>query len=50
VESEAARLRADGVAVDVGTFEWGTIGKFLDPDGNRCVSTPEQKCIGGPEQ
>jgi lactoylglutathione lyase len=36
VELEAARLRAKGVEVEVGTFEWGTIGKFLDPDGNRC--------------
>lgn len=36
VDAEAARLRAKGVEVEVGTFEWGTIGKFIDPDGNRC--------------
>ena len=36
VQTDAARLRAKGVEVEVGTFDWGTIGKFLDPDGNRC--------------
>lgn len=36
VEAQAARLRAGGIDVEVGTFDWGTIGKFHDPDGNRC--------------
>ena len=36
VEEQAARLRKSGVDVEVLDFDWGTIGKFLDPDGNRC--------------
>jgi lactoylglutathione lyase len=36
VEEEATRLRARGVAVTVEAFDWGTIGSFVDPDGNRC--------------
>jgi lactoylglutathione lyase len=36
VDVEADRLRAQGVDVAVSAFDWGTIGKFLDPDGNRC--------------
>ena len=36
VEREAARLRSLGTAVSVEQFEWGTVGKFVDPDGNRC--------------
>jgi lactoylglutathione lyase len=24
------------VSVKVDSFEWGTIGAFVDPDGNRC--------------
>lgn len=36
VEAQAARVRAKGVAVEVGTFDWGTLGTFIDPDGNRC--------------
>ena len=36
VESTATRLRNRGVSVKVDSFEWGTIGAFVDPDGNRC--------------
>lgn len=36
VEAVAATLRSKDVPVDVASFEWGTIGTFLDPDGNRC--------------
>ena len=36
VEAQADRLRAKGGEGEVGTFGWGTIGKFTDPDGNRC--------------
>lgn len=32
----ASALRARGVLVDILEFEWGTIGVFSDPDGNRC--------------
>lgn len=35
VEAVAKRLRTHGTVVDVATFEWGTIGSFTDPDGNR---------------
>ncbi len=35
--AEAARLlQAQGVPVEVLQFEWGTIGRFMDPDGNLC--------------
>lgn len=34
---EAAQaLRLRGVAVEVLEFDWGVIGVFSDPDGNRC--------------
>ena len=36
VAGAAGLLRTRGVAVEVASFEWGTIGSFLDPDGNRC--------------
>jgi lactoylglutathione lyase len=36
VEREAERLRTMGTAVSVEQFEWGTVGKFTDPDGNPC--------------
>ena len=36
VEAVAAQLREKGVPVEVASFDWGTIGTFLDPDGNRC--------------
>ena len=36
VQAAAAMLRSKGVAVEVMTFDWGTIGAFHDPDGNRC--------------
>ena len=36
VQVAAAMLRSRGIGVEVQTFDWGTIGAFLDPDGNRC--------------
>ena len=36
VHVAAQELRAQGVDVQVLIFDWGTIGVFLDPDGNRC--------------
>ena len=32
----AEDLRQLGIAVDVETYSWGTVGTFLDPDGNVC--------------
>ncbi len=32
----AKLLRERGVVVDVKTFDWGTVGTFADPDGNKC--------------
>ena len=32
----AEMLRGRGLTVDVQSWDWGTIGVFLDPDGNRC--------------
>jgi lactoylglutathione lyase len=29
-------LRQRGIAVDVEQHSWGTVGTFLDPDGNLC--------------
>ena len=34
VEAAADMLRGRGIDVEVATFDWGTIGKFQDPDGN----------------
>lgn len=36
VDAEAARLRATGIEIDVGHYEWGVIAPFRDPDGNLC--------------
>ena len=34
VEAAADLLRGRGIDVEIATFDWGTIGKFQDPDGN----------------
>lgn len=44
VEASAEILRTKGVEVDVKHFEWGTVGTFIDPDGNPC----ELKDAGDP--
>lgn len=36
VESAAAELEARGVSVEIKRFNWGTVGTFIDPDGNAC--------------
>jgi lactoylglutathione lyase len=36
VAGAAEGLRRLGIAVDVETHSWGTVGTFLDPDGNVC--------------
>jgi lactoylglutathione lyase len=36
VAAAAAALTARGVAVEVRSFDWGTVGTFADPDGNLC--------------
>ncbi len=41
VETEAAKLRAHGVAVEIATHDWGTTAEFHDPDGNRCALRSE---------
>lgn len=44
VEASAEGLRARGVEVVVKQYDWGTVGTFLDPDGNAC----ELKDAGDP--
>jgi lactoylglutathione lyase len=29
-------LRQRGIEIDVQIHSWGTVGTFLDPDGNMC--------------
>ncbi len=36
IRSAADAIEAKGVAVELLSFEWGDIGVFKDPDGNRC--------------
>ena len=36
VEAAANLLRTRGVAVEITVFSWGTVGTFIDPDGNAC--------------
>ncbi|OWK26462.1 hypothetical protein AJ87_04690 [Rhizobium yanglingense] len=36
VEGAAAELEARGVSVEIKRFTWGTVGTFIDPDGNAC--------------
>jgi lactoylglutathione lyase len=41
IKSAADHLREPGVAVELQSFDWGEIGVFMDPDGNRCeLKTP----------
>ena len=35
VEASAAILRRRGVGVEMTQFDWGTVGTFADPDGNK---------------
>lgn len=44
VRSAADALHSRGVDVTVKTFDWGTVGTFVDPDGNVC----ELKDAGDP--
>jgi lactoylglutathione lyase len=36
VQTAVAALASRGIAVQVVTYDWGTIGIFHDPDGNQC--------------
>jgi lactoylglutathione lyase len=36
VLAAANELRQRGIDVDVQTYAWGTVGTFVDPDGNAC--------------
>ena len=36
VLTAADELRRRGIEVDVQTYAWGTVGTFVDPDGNAC--------------
>jgi lactoylglutathione lyase len=36
VLTAANELRQRGIEVDVQTYAWGTVGTFVDPDGNVC--------------
>lgn len=44
VRAVAGMLRENGVDVQVKEYDWGTVGTFLDPDGNAC----ELKDAGDP--
>ena len=37
VKRLADKLIAEGIAVDYQEHSWGTVAKFLDPDGNLCA-------------
>lgn len=43
VKKEAENLRAKNIAVDYQEHAWGTIAKFLDPDGNMCAFKDSEK-------
>ncbi len=36
VQAAADLLSSKGIDVEVISYDWGTIGRFMDPDGNRC--------------
>ena len=44
VFASAELLRDKGIAVEVKEFDWGIVGTFADPDGNKC----ELKDAGDP--
>ena len=37
VKAVADKVRISGVAVDYQAYDWGTVAKFRDPDGNLCA-------------
>ena len=41
VEATAELLEAQGVRVSIRREVWGTVGDFLDPDGNQCALRDE---------
>ena len=43
VKALADRVAAHGVAVDYQEHAWGTVAKFLDPDGNLCAFKDSEK-------
>ena len=45
VEAAAERLEARGVRVSIRREVWGTVGDFIDPDGNRCSLRDEGSFI-----
>lgn len=46
VHRAARTLRKRGVMVEVCEYEWGVIGVFLDPEGNRCeLKQPNRKAV-----
>lgn len=36
VEGAAELLSSKGIDVEIVRYDWGTIGRFIDPDGNSC--------------
>ena len=42
LEKTATALEAFGVIVNRRQFDWGTVGDFVDPDGNRCQLRSEK--------
>nr|WP_319390452.1 VOC family protein [uncultured Cohaesibacter sp.] len=36
VEVAARLLSSMGIDVEIVSYDWGTIGRFIDPDGNAC--------------
>lgn len=47
VDTAAQTLRDKGIAVDIRRFDWGVIGGFIDPDGNRCELKNHDSCFHG---
>ncbi len=45
VEAAASVLEAHGVRVCIRRETWGTVGDFIDPDGNRCSLRDESSFI-----
>ena len=48
VEAAATNLEARGVHVSIRRETWGTVGDFIDPDGNRCSLRDEGSFFPSP--
>ena len=43
IKRHCDELLSSGIRVDIEEYEWGTVGRFKDPDGNKCSLKDSEK-------